>query len=90
MAEEGVTDEEFNNAKDYLLASYNLRFASIGDIAEILAAMQKENLGIDFLQRRNEYIRNIKLSEVNKVARKYFDNKTLRFITIGNSSAEKE
>ena len=48
MAEEGVTQEEFDNAKDYLLASYNLRFASVSDIAEILTAMQKEKLGIDF------------------------------------------
>ena len=90
MAEEGVTQEEFDNAKDYLLASYNLRFASVSDIAEILTAMQKEKLGIDFLLKRNEYIRNIKLHEVNNAARKYFDNKTLRFITIGNKGAGKE
>lgn len=51
MGEKGVTPEEFNAAKEYLLASYNLRFASIGDIADILTAMQKEELGIDFLQK---------------------------------------
>ena len=90
MGEKGVTSEEFNAAKEYLLASYNLRFASIGDIADILTAMQKEELGIDFLQKRNDYIRNIKLQEVNNAARKYFGNEKLRFITIGNEGAGKE
>ena len=90
MGEKGVTPEEFNAAKEYLLASYNLRFASIGDIADILTAMQKEELGIDFLQKRNDYIRNIKLQEVNNAARKYFGNGKLRFITIGNEGAGKE
>ena len=67
-----------------MLASYNLRFASIRNIAEILSAMQKENLGIDFLQKRNDYIRNIKLQDVNMAAKKYFE-KNPRFIAIGNN-----
>lgn len=90
MGKNGVSEAELKAAKEYLLASYNLRFASISDIAEILTAMQKEDLGIDFLQKRNDYIRNIKLPEVNNAAKKFFDNKTLRFITIGNNSAGKE
>ena len=55
-----------------------------------MTAMQKEELGIDFLQKRNDYIRNIKLQEVNNAARKYFGNGKLRFITIGNEGAGKE
>lgn len=90
MGDRGVSQEELVAAKEYLLASYNLRFASITDIAEILTAMQKEDLGIDFLQKRNDYIRNIKLTEVNTAAKKFFDNKNLRFITIGNKGAGKE
>jgi len=90
MGESGVSKEELDAAKDYLLASYHLRFASIQDIARMLTAMQKENLGMDFLQKRNEYIRNIKLHEVNTAAKKYFNIENLRFITIGKVSAEKE
>lgn len=84
IADKGVKKQEFEAEINYLLASYNLRFASISNIAEILSAMQKENLGIDFLQKRNDYIRNIKLQDVNMAAKKYFA-KNPRFIAIGNN-----
>ena len=84
IADKGVSKQEFDAEINYLLASYNLRFASISNIAEILSAMQKENLGIDFLQKRNDYIRNIKLQDVNITTKKYFA-KNPRFIAIGNN-----
>ena len=51
MASVGVTEEELQLAKDALLASFNLRFASIDDISDMLLAMQKYRLGLDFLDR---------------------------------------
>ena len=84
IADKGVSKQEFDAEINYLLASYNLRFASISNIAEILSAMQKENLGIDFLQKRNDYIRNIKLQDVNITTKKYFA-KNPRFIAIVNN-----
>lgn len=72
MAAEGVSQEELHKAKEAMLASNNLRFASIDGIADILVAMQRENLGIDFLQKRNDYVRAVTLEEVNAAAAKYF------------------
>lgn len=72
MAEEGVSDEEVEAAKKYLTASYNLRFASIANISAILAAMQREKLGIDFLQKRNSYVEAVTTEQVNEAAKKYF------------------
>ncbi len=72
FGQNGVSEEELDKAKDYLLASHNLRFASIENVAAMLTAMQKYNLGLDFLQKRNDYIRALTLEEVNRVARKYF------------------
>ena len=63
---------------------------TIGLVFAFYVLVQKEELGIDFLQKRNDYIRNIKLQEVNNAARKYFGNGKLRFITIGNEGAGKE
>lgn len=90
MGQAGVTAAELEEAKNYLLASYNLRFASLGGISAMLAHMQKENLGIDFLQKRNDYIRNIKIEDVNKAAKKYFDNRNLRFEIIGRPVGSEE
>ena len=82
MASVGVTEEELQLAKDALLASFNLRFASIDDISDMLLAMQKYRLGLDFLDRRNDYIATVTLKEVNAAAKKYFSAQP-DFVTIG-------
>lgn len=78
VAENGFSAEELQKAKDYLTASYNLRFASTGQIAEMLAYMQKYDLGIDFLQKRNSYVENVSLQQLNAAAKKYFGGKMLQ------------
>ncbi len=72
IAKEGFNDDDLVAAKEYLTASYNLRFASTAEIAEMLAYMQKYDLGIDFLQKRNEYVENVSLQQINNAAKKYF------------------
>ena len=74
FGKDGISEKELQKAKKYLISSYNLRFASIQNIADILAAMQKYDLGLDFLKRRNSYIEEIKLEDVNKAAKKYYNN----------------
>ena len=83
MQRKGVSTEELLAAKNYLTASYNLRFASIENISEILTAMQKYNLGLDFLQKRNDYVSNVRLEQVNAVAKKYFDKDYMVKIELG-------
>ncbi|HET6521213.1 MAG TPA: pitrilysin family protein, partial [Geminicoccaceae bacterium] len=49
-----VTEEELNDAKTYLTGSFPLRLTSNDQIAQLLAGIQRENLGLDYLERRNE------------------------------------
>lgn len=77
FAAEGVSQAELRQAKDYLIASYNLRFAAIDDISQMLVMMQKDNLGTDFLRKRNDYIESVSLEEVNKAAAAYFRDETV-------------
>ena len=79
----GITQKELDDAKNYLISSYNLRFDSISSIATQLALMQKENLGQDFLQKRNSYVKSVKLDDVNRVAKKYFDKSSIVSVNIG-------
>lgn len=83
MGRKGVSEEELDEAKDYLIASYNLRFASIDTISSILVYMQKDNLGLDFLQKRNDYVRQVKLEDVNRVAKEYFKPEKMIFVNVG-------
>ena len=74
----GFGEEELRAAKNYLTASYNLRFASLAGIAEMLAYMQKYGLGADFLQKRNDYVEAVTLEQLNQAAKKYFDSNLLQ------------
>lgn len=89
MAASGVTKEELQQAKDALIASYNLRFASIDGIADMLTAMQQYNLGIDFLEKRNDYIKAVSLEQVNAAAKKYFNDEP-DFVIVGKKTEQKE
>ena len=83
--EKGFTEEELKQAKDYLIASHNLRFASTIGIAEMLGYMQKYDLGIDFLTKRNGLVRAVNLQQLNQAAKKYF-NDNLAIAEIGKKN----
>ena len=74
FAKNGVSENELKATKDYLLASYNLRFKSTLELSKMLNQMQKTKLGLDFLQKRNDYVRNVTLKQVNDAIAKYFSN----------------
>jgi zinc protease len=53
MAEEGPSEEELEEAKTYLTGSYPLGFDSNSKIASRLLSIQQDDLGIDYVNRRN-------------------------------------
>ena len=89
IAENGITADEFKQATKALIASHNLRFASIDGIADMLVAMQQYDLGIDFLDKRNDYIRAVTPEQVNAAAQKYFMNQP-DFVNVGVETTEEE
>ena len=78
VAQEGFSNKDVEFAKNYLIASYNLRFASILGIADILVMQQKMELGLDFLNKRNDYVKSVSVEAVNEAAKKYFTDKMLQ------------
>jgi zinc protease len=64
-AKEGITEEELQNAKQYLTGSFSLKLVTNSNIADFLIAMQLDHLGIDFLNKRNDYINGVTLEQVN-------------------------
>lgn len=83
IATEGPTAEELDNAKTFLTGSFPLRFDSTGALADILAAMQFQNLGIDYLDRRNDYIESITLEDTRRVAAALFRPDDLTAVVVG-------
>jgi zinc protease len=81
IAAEGPTAEELDNAKRYLTGSYALRFSSSTRIANILLWLQIEDLGIDYIDKRNGLIEAVTIEDVKRAASKWIKPDDL-FVTI--------
>ncbi len=83
MRDQGVTPQELEDAKTYLTGSYPLRFDSNAKIAEQLLGLQLENIGIDYIGRRNDLVRAVSLEDVNRAARKLLNPDNLLLVSVG-------
>ncbi len=83
LAADGVTAEELEDAKTFLTGSFPLRFTSTDRIASILLGMQIEDLGIDFLDRRNQEVLAVTLDNANRVAARLWDVDALSVVVVG-------
>lgn len=86
---EGPTEQEVRDAKDYVNGSYNLRFSNSGAIAGVLAAIQRQNLGIDYIERRGDIIEAITMADLKRVAKRLFIAEALTFAVVGQPTGLK-
>ena len=73
LADEGPTEEEFTKAKTYLKGSFALGLDTSNRIASQLVQMQLDNLGIDYIERRNAMIDAVTLADAKRVAHRLLD-----------------
>jgi zinc protease len=69
MAESGPTPEELADAKAFLTGSFPLQFTSTGAIARVVLQVRRDDLGIDYLNRRSGLIEAVTPDDVRRVAR---------------------
>ena len=83
MATGGITAGELDRAKRYLTGAFALRFDSNAKIASYLVFIQRENLGIDYLERRNGLIEAVTLADVKRVAARLLQPESLSIVVVG-------
>jgi zinc protease len=83
MAERGVTEQELADAKTYLTGSFPLQFNSTSAIARILLQVKRDDLGIDYLDKRDAYINAVTPADVQRVAKRLLDPTTLLTVLVG-------
>ena len=88
MADEGPTEEELDNAKNYLTGSYALRFDTSSKIASQLLWIQVEGLGMEYIEKRNDMIKAVTISQIRDVAKRLFQGEKLRFTVVGKPVEE--
>ena len=83
MATDGPTQGELDEAKTYITGSYPLRYDSSGKIAQQLLAIQQENLGIDYVNKRNELVNAVTLEDAKRVAKRLIQPDALTISIVG-------
>jgi len=83
IATEGVTDEELADAKTYLTGSFPLAFDSNVKIAGLLNAFQRDGLGRDYVNTRNDLVEAVTREQVNAAAKRVFAPEGLTVVIAG-------
>ena len=83
MAEHGVTKDELNDAKTYLIGAYPLRFSESGQIARMLVGIQLANLGLSYVRNRNGFIAAVTRNDIARVAKRLLDPERLVTVVVG-------
>jgi zinc protease len=83
LAEEGPSPDELVNAKSYLTGAYALRFESSSGIANQLLWIRIEDLGIDYVDKRNEMIDKVSLDDIKRVAKRLIEADRLITTIVG-------
>lgn len=81
--ETGATEAELADAKAYLIGSYPLGFDSNAKIASQMMGVRRDDLGVDYFDRRNALIEAVTIEDVNRVAAKYLRPSNFTFIVVG-------
>lgn len=90
IAENGVTEQELDEAKTYLTGAYPLRFDGNGPIARILVGMQTIDLTPEYITSRNENIEAVTLDDIKRVAARLYQPENLRFVVVGQPEGLEE
>jgi len=83
MAEEGPTVEELDKAKRYLKGSYPLRFDTSTKIARQLVEIQRDDLGIDYINKRNGLIDAVTIEDAKRAAARLYGDGSLYVTRVG-------
>jgi zinc protease len=84
MREESVTEQELNDAKNYLAGSFPLRFDTNRKVASFLAQMEFFQLGLDYPDRYKDLIGKVTQAEVQRVAKLYLQPDKIVTVIVGN------
>jgi zinc protease len=84
IRKDGVTDEELQEAKDYLIGSFPLRLDTNRRIAGFLGTVEYLGLGLDYPALYPDLIRAVTKDDVRRVANKYLRPDNLILVVVGN------
>lgn len=83
VARDGISAQELEDSKAYLTGSFPLRLSSNAGIAGMLVAIQISGLGLDYIDRYPELIRNVTPEDVKRVAQRLLLRDDFLVVVVG-------
>jgi zinc protease len=83
MYKDGITETELNDAKTYITGSFPLTFTSTDRLAALLMQLRTQDLGIDYLDRRDALINGVTLDDAKRVSQRLLDPSKLTTVMVG-------
>lgn len=87
IAADGPTEAELEKAKKYIVGSYAIQnLDTSGKIASVLVAIQQADLGLDYIDKRANYINSVTIADAKRVAARLFSQKPT-VVTVGRKGS---
>lgn len=87
VAQDGITAEELEATRTYLVGAYPLRFDGNAPIASMLVGMQMQGFPIDYPNTRNARIEAVTMDDIRRVAARLLQPDALRFVVVGQPAS---
>ena len=84
LREQPVSEQELNDAKNYLIGSFPLRFDTNRKVAGFLGQVELFGLGLDFVNRYSELIGKVNSDDVLRVAKQFLQPEKLITVVVGD------
>ena len=82
-ANNGASEAELADAKKYLTGSFVVGLSSNESIVNFLAMTQLQHLGIDYMEKRNNLIRDVTNSQIKNIANQLIQLDKLQVVMVG-------
>ncbi len=83
MRDASITQEQLDAARDNVTGSFALRFSNTAAIAGMLVAIQRQDLGIEYINERSKFFEAVTLDDVRRIAKKLLDPEALTIVIVG-------
>ncbi len=83
VAQNGITQDELELQRQYVIGSYPLSFIETPDVVKILLAYQGEGFPKTYLNDRIDYFKNVTLADIKRVAKRLLKSDQLTFVVVG-------
>jgi zinc protease len=84
MKDSGVNKAELENAKKFYTGNFPLTFDSFSDKVNLISRIERYQLGLDYMDKFNDRIKNLTLEQVNEAAKNHLFPDNYIMVIVGN------